>query len=67
MPLPFPVDNEVGLPAIPVFYTFVGERIFRLQGTPLVYWTWFYIAGLVVIIILLIILAVKKFRRRRAA
>jgi 5'-nucleotidase / UDP-sugar diphosphatase len=60
-----PVDDEIGLPSIPVFYSFVGERITRLEGTPLVYWTWFFIAGIVVIITLLIFLAVKKFRARR--
>ena len=60
------VDDDIGLPVIPAYYSLVGERITRLEGTPLRYWTNFYIAGILVILFLLVVLLVKKINRRRA-
>ncbi len=59
-------DDEIGLPVIPAYYRLVGERITRLEGTPLIYWSYFYIAGIILIIFLVVVLVVKKARRRNA-
>jgi 5'-nucleotidase / UDP-sugar diphosphatase len=61
----FEVDENIGMPVVPLYYSTFGDRIVLQQGMPLKYWSYFYIAVILAILLVLALLAARKVKQRR--